>query len=214
MNTGARALALLAAMTVAGSALAGCGAGTATTPATPVVAAVQPSPSGQYNDTDIRFAQQAIALRQQGRWLARQAVEGAQSVGLKQFATEAESAAQPQVEQLTAWLTQHNLPVPSAAPGALPSLPAMPTTGPGAMPSLPAMPNAAELQGLSGEQFDSRIVALFSANHQGLLAAIAAELANGGDPTVKGIADQLKAAATTQRQQLETLTGPTPSPTR
>ncbi|MEU8075304.1 DUF305 domain-containing protein [Catellatospora citrea] len=212
MTVSARALALLAAVTVAGSALTGC-AGTAA-PVAPAVAAVQPSPSGQYNDTDIQFAQRAIALRQQARWLAQQAVQGAQSVGLKQFATEVESASQPQIEQLTTWLTQHNLPVPSASPGALPSLPAMPTAAPGAMPSLPAMPNAAELQGLSGEQFDNRIVELFSANHEGLLGSITAELANGVDPTVKGIADQLKVTATTEQQQLETLTGPTPTPTR
>ncbi len=82
------------------------------------------------------------------------------------------------------------------------------------MPSLPAMPDAAELQGLSGEQFDNRIVELFSANHEGLLGSVTAELANGVDPTVKGIADQLKVTADTEQQQLETLTGPTPTPTR
>jgi uncharacterized protein (DUF305 family) len=211
MNTRTRSLVLLAAvMTVAGGAVTGCG----TTTATPAVVAAQPSASGQFNNTDVQFAQQAIALRQQARWLAQQAVEGAQSVGLKQYATEVESASQPQIDQLTAWLTQHNLPVPSAAPGGMASMPAMASAAPNAMPSMPAMPDAAALRGLSPEQFQDRIVELFSTNHEGLLGSITAELANGVDPTVRGIADQLKATATSERQQLKALTGPTPTPSR
>ncbi|GAA1393245.1 DUF305 domain-containing protein [Catellatospora coxensis] len=214
MNTRTRSLVLLAAaMTMAGAAVTGCGATTAT-PAAPAVVAAQPSASGQFNNTDVQFAQQAIALRQQARWLAQQAVEGAQSVGLKQYATEVQSASQPQIDQLTAWLTQHNLPVPSAAPGAMASMPAMASAAPNTMPSLPAMPDAATLQGLSPEQFQARVVELFSANHEGLLGSITAELANGVDPTVKGIADQLKATAASEQQQLQALAGPTPTPSR
>lgn len=213
MNT--RSLVLLAAaVTVAGGAVTGCATTTAT-PAAPAVVAAAPSASGQYNNTDVQFAQHAIALRQQARWLAQQAVEGAQSVGLKQYATEVESASQPQIDQLTAWLTKHNLPVPSAAPGGMmASMPAMPSAAPNAMPSMPAMPDAAALQGLSPEQFQARIVELFSTNHEGLLGSITAELANGVDPTVKGIAEQLKATAMSEQQQLQALTGPTPTPSR
>ncbi|GAA1383278.1 hypothetical protein GCM10009661_62720 [Catellatospora chokoriensis] len=71
-----RATALTAAVLIATGSVSGC-AGTQATQNTPVPAAVQPSPTQQFNDTDVQFVQQMIVHHQQALMMADMAAQKA-----------------------------------------------------------------------------------------------------------------------------------------
>ncbi|WP_186316146.1 DUF305 domain-containing protein [Catellatospora sichuanensis] len=205
----ARTLAVIAAVLAGGLALGGC-ATTQAPPAAPVAPVVKASPTVQFNDTDVTFAQQLIALRRQALWLAQQGVERAQAVGVKQLATQIAAEQGPQIQQLTTWLTQWGLPVPAMPSGT--ALPPLPSMGPG-MPSMPPAQELSQLQSLSGEQFDQKFLELMIPNHEGAIASATAELANGVNPSAKQLAEQVKTSQSAELEQLRQLLGAAPSPT-
>ncbi|GAA1615591.1 DUF305 domain-containing protein [Catellatospora bangladeshensis] len=204
----ARGLLTLAAAALIGTTVAGC-AGTQAQQPPPAV--VQPSPTQQFNDTDVQFAQQMIAHHQQALMMAQMAAGRAASAQVKQLAAQIGQEQAPEIEQMSAWLTQWGKPVPSMGPGM--TMPSMPPMGPGAMPSMPAMPDMGQMNDMTGEQFDNMFLQMMIAHHQGAVEMAKAEIANGANPAAKELAQKIETSQTAQIEQMRQLLGATPSPT-
>ncbi|MEU7824790.1 DUF305 domain-containing protein [Catellatospora sp. NPDC049133] len=210
MRHAVRTVALTAALITA-STVVGC-AGTQTTQSAPVPAVAQPSPTQQFNDTDVQFLQQMIPHHQQALMMAQMAAQKAADADVKQLAVEIEQEQKPEIEQMSAWLQQWGKPVPSMGPGmALPSM--SPPMGRGMMPSMGPMPDMGQMQNMTGEQFDQMFLQMMIAHHEDAVAMAKAEIAGGANPAVKQLAAKIQASQTAQIQQMRQMLGATPSPT-
>jgi uncharacterized protein (DUF305 family) len=210
MRHAVRTVALTAALITA-STVVGC-AGTQTTQSAPVPAVAQPSPTQQFNDTDVQFLQQMIPHHQQALMMAQMAAQKAADADVKQLAVEIEQEQKPEIEQMSAWLQQWGKPVPSMGPGmALPSM--SPPMGRGMMPSMGPMPDMGQMQNMTGEQFDRMFLQMMIAHHEDAVAMAKAEIAGGANPAVKQLAAKIQASQTAQIQQMRQMLGATPSPT-
>ncbi|MEU8006121.1 DUF305 domain-containing protein [Catellatospora sp. NPDC049111] len=210
MRHAVRTVALTAALITA-STVVGC-AGTQTTQSAPVPAVAQPSPTQQFNDTDVQFLQQMIPHHQQALMMAQMAAQKAADADVKQLAVEIEQEQKPEIEQMSAWLQQWGKPVPSMGPGmALPSM--SPPMGRGMMPSMGPMPDMGRMQNMTGEQFDRMFLQMMIAHHEDAVAMAKAEIAGGANPAVKQLAAKIQASQTAQIQQMRQMLGATPSPT-
>ncbi|MEU8006053.1 DUF305 domain-containing protein [Catellatospora sp. NPDC049111] len=206
-------LAVLTTVVLAAGATAGC-AGTRTQQSAPAhpAAVAQPSPTQQFNDTDVQFLQQMIVHHQQALMMSRMAAATAPDADVKQLAVEIEQEQTPEIEQMSAWLQQWGKPVPSMGPGmALPSM--SPPMGRGMMPSMGPMPDMGRMQNMTGEQFDRMFLQMMIAHHEGAVAMAKAEIAGGANPAVKQLAAKIQASQTAQIEQMRQMLGAIPSPT-
>ncbi|WP_144128075.1 DUF305 domain-containing protein [Catellatospora sichuanensis] len=210
MSSAVRMMAVTTAVLLSASALSGCGASTQTTPSTHVPAAVQPSPTQQFNDIDVQFVQQMIVHHQQALMMAQMAADKAADADVKQLAVEIEQEQTPEIEQMSTSLAQWGKPAPSMGPGmAMPSMP----MGPGMMPSMGPMPDMGQMQNMAGEQFDRMFLQMMIAHHEGAVAMAEAEIAGGADPAVMQLAEKIQASQSAQIEQMRQMLGATPSPT-
>ncbi len=204
--------AALTAVLITTSGAVGC-AGTQTSQSVPVPAVAQPSPTQQFNDTDVQFLQQMIMHHQQALMMARMAAEQSADPEVKQLAVEIDQEQMPEVEQMSSWLQQWGKPLPSMGPGmAMPSM--SPPMGHGMMPSMRPMPDMGPMQNMSGERFDQLFLQMMIAHHEGAVAMAKAELAGGANPAVKQLAEKIQASQSAQIEQMRQMLGATPSPTR
>ncbi|WP_191842667.1 DUF305 domain-containing protein [Catellatospora chokoriensis] len=211
MSSAVRTMAVTAAVLLGASALSGCGATTQTTPSTHVPVAVQPSPTQQFNDTDVQFAQQMIVHHQQALMMAQMAADKAADADVKQLAVEIGQEQSPEIEQMSTWLAQWGKPVPSMGPGM--TMPSMPPMGPGAMPSMGPMPDMGQMQNMTGEQFDQMFLQMMIAHHEGAVAMAKAEIASGANPAAKQLAEKIQSSQSAQIEQMRQMLGAMPSPT-
>ncbi|GAA1636891.1 DUF305 domain-containing protein [Catellatospora bangladeshensis] len=211
MSQAVRSAAIAAAF-IAATALSGC-AGVQSTQSPPIPAAVQPSPTQQFNDTDVQFLQQMIVHHQQALMMARMAAAKAADADVKQLAAQITQEQAPEIEQMSAWLQQWGKPVPSMGPGmALPSM--SPPMGPGMMPSMRPMPDMGRLQNMTGQGFDQMFLQMMIAHHEGAVTMAKAEIAGGANPAVKQLAEKIQADQSAQIEQMRQMLNPSPSPTR
>lgn len=210
MFDAARSTALIAVL-IAASAAAGC-AGTQTTQGAPVPAVAQPSPTEQFNDTDVQFLQQMIVHHQQALMMARMAAQRAADADVKQLAVDIEQEQTAEIEQMSTWLRQWGKPVPSMGPGmVMPSI--SPRMGHGMMPSMGPMPDMGRMQNMTGEQFDRMFLQMMIAHHEGAVQMAKAEIANGANPATKQLAEKIQIGQTAQIEQMRQMLGAIPSPT-
>lgn len=201
----------LTAVLIAASAAAGC-AGTQTTQSALAPAVAQPSPTQQFNDTDVQFLQQMIVHHQQALMMARMAAQKAADADVKQLAVQIEQEQAPEIEQMSTWLQLWDRTVPSMGPGmAAPSM--SPPVGHGMMPSMRPLPDLGRMQTMTGEQFDRMFLQLMIAHHEDAVEMAKAEIAGGADPAVKQLAEKIQASQTAQIEQMRQMLGAIPSPT-
>ncbi|GAA1408815.1 DUF305 domain-containing protein [Catellatospora coxensis] len=204
--------AALTAVLIAAGASAGC-AGTQTAQPPQVPAVAQPSPTQQFNDTDVQFLQQMIPHHQQALMMAAMAAQKAAGADVKQLAAAIEQEQQPEIDQMSTWLKQWGKPVPSMGPGmAMPSM--SPPMGHGMMPSMGPMPDMGQMQNMTGEQFDQMFLQLMIAHHEGAVAMAKAEIAGGANPAVKQLAEKIQSSQNAQIEQMRQMLAATPTPTR
>jgi uncharacterized protein (DUF305 family) len=209
MKLPVRALGVAAALAIAAG-----GAGCATTQTPAVTAAVQPSPTQQFNDTDVQFAQQMIVHHLGAVMMARMAAGQAASPEVKQLAAQIGQEQAPEIEQMSAWLRQWGKPVPSMGPGmAMPSISPGVPMGPGMMPSMAAMPDMDQMQHMTGRQFDQMYLQAMIVHHQQAVEMAKAEIANGTNPAAKQLAEKIQVSQSAQIKQMRRMLGATPSPT-
>ena len=175
--------------------LAACGSDESSSDTT---TAAGESPAVQLNDADIEFAQGMIAHHEQAIEMSEMALDpntGA-SAEVVDLATRIKAAQDPEIEQMTAWL--------NAAGQSI----TMDTSDGHDMSSMEGMMSVEEmdeLASLTGTEFDQRWLAMMIEHHEGAVSQAETVKANGSNPDVLALADEIIAAQQAEIQEMQAL---------
>jgi uncharacterized protein (DUF305 family) len=166
-----------------GLALAGCGNNDTTQPGSSTSSSsmpgmdhstMAPTTAGtvtapvDHNESDVMFATTMIPHHRQAVEMADMALEKAKSASVKQLATAIKAAQDPEIKQMSGWLTGWGKPVPS--PGMSQSM-----SGSGMMTEQ----EMTDLGKASGAAFDRMWVQMMIKHHQGAVAMAKTERTSG-----------------------------------
>lgn len=147
-----------------------------------------------HNDADVDFATGMIPHHQQAVEMADQAQKKAGNAKVKQFATAIKAAQDPEIQQMSGWLTAWGKPMPS--PGMDHSM-----HGSGMM-------TEEEMTGLSnatGAAFDKMWLQLMIKHHQGAVAMAKTEQTSGQSTSAIELAKKVETAQTTEIASMQQL---------
>jgi uncharacterized protein (DUF305 family) len=190
--------------------LAGCGDGNdhgsmpGMTPATqsgetPTGAA---TPTGEHNDADVTFASQMIPHHQQAVQMANMAGYQATTPAVKQLATTIKAAQDPEIQQLTAWLTSWGKPVPSPIHG-----------GHSMSEPMAGMMTEDEMSDLGnarGGMFDRMWTQMMIKHHQGAVMMAKSEQTTGKNAAALALAKKIETAQNAEIATMQRLLGRLP----
>ena len=191
--------------------LTGCGGSTATAPADPAPAASTAAQAGaQFNEADVTFAQLMIPHHREAVEMAELAADRAQNPEVKTLAEEIRAAQEPEINQLTGFLTAWGAEVPTTD-----STGGMSGSGMSGMsdtPSMSEMPGAMTPEGMeqlrnaTGTAFDDMFLTSMIEHHRGAVTMAQREIDEGSDPGAKQLAEKIVAdqnAEISRMQQLQ-----------
>lgn len=186
--------------------LAACGSDdspSADTTATETTAAAEapssaPAANAALNDADIEFAQGMIAHHEQAVEMAEIALDPNRQAGAEviDLATRIQAAQEPEIEQMTAWLT--------AAGESI----TMDMSEGHDMSSMEGMMTAEQMDALAvatGTEFDTMWLEMMIAHHEGAISQSQTVKANGSNPDVLDLADQIIAAQQGEIAEMQAL---------
>ncbi len=186
--------------------LAACGsadsssAGTAAVETTAAGKAPGSSPAGDaaLNDADIEFAQGMIVHHEQAVAMADIALDPDREAvpEVIDLATRIQAAQEPEIEQMTAWLT--------AADESM----TMDMSAGHDMSSMGGMMTDEQMDALAiatGTEFDSMWLEMMIAHHEGAISQSQTVKANGSNPDVLALADQIIAAQQVEIGEMQDL---------
>ncbi|UNX53325.1 DUF305 domain-containing protein [Georgenia sp. TF02-10] len=187
--------------------LAACGNGEETTPQEPAQGtAAEETTDGAtdaedvHNDADTMFAQMMIVHHEGAIEMADLAVEKADSEEVRSLAERISAAQGPEIEKMTSWLEawgEETSPMGGMDHGGMD------------MEGMSQEEAMAELESLSGAEFDQRFLELMIAHHRGAVDMAQEELDGGENPQALELAqtiiDDQQAEITEMEQLLETL---------
>lgn len=192
---------------VAALGLVGCGGSdSASTPGTPQSSSSTPDSSAPaaFNDADVSFASQMIPHHQQAIEMSDLALQKATTAEVKQLATAIKAAQDPEIKQLSGWLTTWGKPVPT--PGGEHS-------GHQMSEPMPGMMTAEEMNDLakaSGAMFDRMWTQMMIKHHQGAVTMATTEQAGGKDTASIALAKKIQADQTAEIATMQRLLGRLP----
>lgn len=176
-------------------ALAGCGGDTApagTAPASSAPASSATAQAGaQFNDADVAFAQMMIPHHRAAVEMADLAVYRAQNPEVKDLAEQIRAAHEPEITQLTGFLTAWGAEVPAA--GSTSGMDHGNMSGTSAMPGAMTPEQMEQLRTATGAGYDSMFLAMMIEHHRGAVTMAQGEVENGGNPDAKRLAEKIVA---------------------
>ncbi|MFF0344013.1 DUF305 domain-containing protein [Kribbella sp. NPDC004875] len=191
-----RTTAVSAALLAAVFGIAGCGDSDAGAgPSTPVATS-----AAAFNDADVAFATQMIPHHQQAVEMADLALRKATTAAVKRLATAIKAAQDPEIKQLSGWLTAWGKPVP--------------TPGAHSGHNMSGMMTAEEMNDLdkaSGTMFDRMWVDMMIRHHQGAVTMAKTEQTAGQDAPSIALAKKIQTAQTTEIGTMQRLLGRLPA---
>ena len=186
--------------------LAACGSDDSTSAdaaATETTAAAEapsstPAANAALNDADIEFAQGMIAHHEQAVEMAEIALDPNRQASAEviDLATRIQAAQEPEIEQMTAWLT--------AAGESI----TMDMSEGHDMSSMEGMMTAEQMDGLAvatGAEFDTMWLEMMIAHHEGAISQSQTVKANGSNPDVLALADQIITAQQGEIAEMQAL---------
>lgn len=153
-----------------------------TMPTTPPV-----SSAAAFNDADVMFATQMIPHHQQAVEMSDLALRKATTAAVKNLATAIKAAQDPEIKQLSGWLTTWGKPVPT--PGAHSGH---------AMAGMMSTEQMTDLSEASGSMFDRMWTQMMIEHHQGAIAMAKTEQTTGKDPASISLAQKIQTVQTTE----------------
>ncbi|WP_434081517.1 DUF305 domain-containing protein [Sanguibacter sp. Z1732] len=193
-------------------ALAACGDGARTTPDEPAPGSAveettdSASPTeveGVHNDADTMFAQMMIVHHEGAIEMADLALEKADSEEVRSLAERISSAQGPEIDEMTSWLEAWG--EETSPTGGMEGM----DHGGMEMEGMSQEEAMAELESLSGAEFDRRFLELMIAHHRGAVDMAQEELHGGENPQAldlgQKIVDDQEREIAEMEQLLETL---------
>lgn len=157
-----------------------------------------PAGNAALNDADVEFAQGMIAHHEQAVEMAEIALDPNRQAGAEviDLATRIQAAQEPEIEQMTAWLT--------AAGESI----TMDMSEGHDMSSMEGMMTAEQMDALAvatGTEFDTMWLEMMIAHHEGAISQSQTVKANGSNPDVLTLADQIIAAQQGEIAEMQAL---------
>lgn len=155
---------------------------------------------GEFNEADVAFAQGMIPHHEQAIEMADIALDptiGA-SEQVRDLATRIKAGQDPEIVLMTGWLTAWGQPIQ------------MDTSGGHDMSSMDGMMSAGEMDSLgmmSGADFDSMWLDMMIRHHEGAITMAKDVKANGSNPDVIALADQVITAQQAEIAEMQALLG-------
>jgi uncharacterized protein (DUF305 family) len=186
------------------AALAGCGSDdsspAATSPAEVSETPTGPASSIVLNDADIEFAQGMIAHHEQAIEMAEIALDPNVGAGTEvtDLATRIQAAQEPEIEQMTAWLTAAGEPTTMA------------DSEDHDMSSMEGMMTVEQMDALAtatGAEFDRMWLEMMIAHHEGAISQAETVTADGSNAEVRALADQIIVAQGAEIAEMQALLG-------
>lgn len=171
--------------------LAACGDQTTTPEAitspagtTSTTATASASASTDPNDQDTAFAQMMIIHHEGAIEMSQLAIERAETPEVVELAERIVAAQGPEIDEMTAWLTAWGQPLSPDDHGGM-------DMGGMDMNGMSQEEMMAQLDGLSGTEFDQAFLEGMIAHHQGAIEMSEAQLADGQNPEALALAEKI-----------------------
>lgn len=197
--------ALLPLLLAALLTLTACGGNNDTSPAGTVdsseAAPAEGATASDANDADVAFARDMIPHHRQALEMARMAPEGTDDPEILQLAAAIEAAQDPEIDQMTSWLRAWGEQEP---PTSLDHGEMGHGTGE-EMPGMMTSEEMAELDGLQGADWERMFLAMMIRHHEGAIEMARTQLAEGQDPDVTALAEQVVADQEAEIDQMTSL---------
>jgi uncharacterized protein (DUF305 family) len=155
---------------------------------------------GAFNDADVTFATQMIPHHQQAVQVASMAGYQATTPAVKQLATAIKAAQDPEIKQMSAWLTSWGKPVPTPSHG-------------GHDMSMPGMMTEVEMSDLGntdGAMFDRMWTQMMIKHHQGAVTMAKTEQTAGKDAAAIALAKKIETDQNKEIAAMKRLLGQLP----
>jgi len=179
-------------------ALAGCGGDDGGSSASSTSAA-SPSPTAAaFAGADVIFATEMISHHRQAVMMASIAPDRSSSAEVKALAAKIEAAQQPEIDTMSRWLRGWGKPVPEDSM----------EHGVAGHQGMPGMMTAEEMDDLSAgtdTEFDRMWMEMMIRHHEGAIAQAEAVKAEGSNPDVLALADQIIAAQSQEIAEMQAL---------
>ncbi|WP_032390495.1 DUF305 domain-containing protein [Rhodococcoides fascians] len=154
------------------------------------------SSTAQFNDADVMFAQMMYPHHAQAVQMADMANGRTDNPDVLSLASAIAAAQQPEMDQMTAWLTEWGQPAPSADMGQMGGMDH--SSGSGMMTAQ----DMDALMAASGPEFDRQWLTMMIAHHTGAIEMANTEIADGSNPDAQEMARTIVA---TQQQEIDTM---------
>ena len=149
--------------------------------------------TGEFNDSDVTFAQGMIQHREQAVEMAQLARERAEDPQILDLAQRIEAAQQPEIETLTGWLEEW---------GAEPADDSDEAHNMGGM--VPEK-DLESLSAASGSEFDRLFIDFLLAHHTGAVGMAEAELTKGRNDRAIAMAEEIRDTQSAEIQEMQRL---------
>jgi uncharacterized protein (DUF305 family) len=155
-----------------------------------------------FNDADVAFAQGMIPHHAQAVDMASIALqpESGASAEIQALATAIQGAQDPEIEMMTEWLQAWGQPMEMPGMEGMDDM-----SGMEGMEGMMTAEQMAALAGPSGPEFDTAWATMMIAHHQGAITQAETVKANGSDPEVLALADQIISAQQAEIAQMQAM---------
>jgi len=187
----------MVAVAVGALLLTACDSDDSSTGVASPAATVDNQSAGEFSDADVTFAQGMIPHHQQAVEMAGYALapEAGASAEIVALATAIQSAQDPEIAQMTAWLESWGQPVDMPGMEGMDDMEHM-----ASMEGMMSAEDMANLASLTGADFDTAWATMMIEHHEGAIAQGEAVKAAGSNPEALALADQI---ITTQQAEID-----------
>ena len=152
--------------------------------------------SEEFNDADAMFARMMYPHHAQAVEMAAMVEGRTDNPDILTLASAIEAAQQPEMDRMTAWLTEWGQPAPSSDMGDMSGMDH--SSGMGMM----SQQDMDALTSLSGAEFDRQWLTMMIGHHEGAIEMANIEIADGSNPDAQEVARTIVA---TQQQEIDTM---------
>ncbi|MFG2524657.1 DUF305 domain-containing protein [Streptomyces sp. NPDC048527] len=153
-----------------------------------------------HNGADVSFAMEMIHHHQQAVEMAELAKGRAASKDVKELAAKIKSAQDPEIEQMSGWLTAWGEEVPADMSG-------MEHDMPSSMPGMMSAGDMDELKKATGGDFDKKFLAMMVDHHEGAVTMGRTEKADGKYGPATRLAADVVTAQTAEIERMNKMLG-------
>ncbi|ORI25334.1 DUF305 domain-containing protein [Rhodococcus sp. 1168] len=152
--------------------------------------------SAQFNNADVMFAQMMYPHHAQAVEMSAMATGRTENPDVLALASAIEAAQQPEMDQMTAWLSEWGQPAPSADMGAMGGM------NHGSGSGMMTDQEMDSLMASSGPEFDRQWLTMMIAHHTGAIDMANVEIEQGSNPEALAMSRMI---VTSQQEEIDTM---------